>query len=154
MPLGITAEPRVDFSEEEAAQARIASRTIAGFAQDEEVLRVTLTRGNGERAETTMPGRALHLLAHLLDQMARGHPVALIPLRAELTTHQAAALLRVSRPYLIKLLDAGKLPCRKVGSHRRILYEDLVAYLERERLARKKALDEMAAEAQRLGLYE
>src|SRR5260221_12038477 len=106
----------IGLSEEEAALVRQSSQTITGFARDEEPLRVTLTRENGLSDEMTVRGGALHLVAHVLEEMAEGHPLTLIPLRAELTTHQAAGILRVSRPYLIKLSDTGKLLCRKVGT--------------------------------------
>ena len=62
---------------------------------------------------------ALRLLKEILDQMAHGNGVALTPLHAELTTRQAAGLLQISRTHLVQLLDEGRIPCRKVGAHRR-----------------------------------
>jgi excisionase family DNA binding protein len=61
-------------------------------------------------------------------------------------------VLHVSRPFLIKLLDEGKLPYRKVGTHRRIRYDDLRAYMERENAARRDILRELAAHDQEIGL--
>jgi len=148
-----TTEP-ITLSEQETQLARQSGQTIAGFVNGEPFLHLTLTRSDGETAQAEVPTVALRLLAHVLEEMARGNPVTLIPRHAELTTHQAADILRVSRPYLIKLLDAGEIPHRKVGAHRRIRYEDLVAYEDREKERRHKILDEMTAEAQRLGLYE
>ena len=144
----------VTLSEQETQLARQSGHAIAGFVNGDPFLRLTLTRSDGESMQAEVPTVALRLLAHVLEEMARGNPVTLIPRHAELTTHQAADLLRVSRPYLIKLLDGGQIPHRKVGAHRRVRYEDLIAYQEREKAARHRALDEMAAEAQRLGLYE
>ena len=72
----------------------------------------------------------------------------------ELTTQQAAELLRVSRPSLIKMRDERKFPYRKVGAHRRVRYEDVILYLETERARRKKVVEELVAETERLGLYE
>ena len=144
----------VTLSEQETQLARQSGHAIAGFVNGDPFLRLTLTRGDGESVQAEVPTVALRLLAHVLEEMARGNPVTLIPRHAELTTHQAADLLRVSRPYLIKLLDGGQIPHRKVGAHRRVRYEDLVAYQEQEKAARHRALDEMTAEAQRLGLYE
>ena len=93
-------------------------------------------------------------LLALLDLLERGEPVALLPLEAELTTQQAADLLGVSRPHLVKLLEAGELPFRRVGRHRRIRVRDVLAYRERLREARHRALDELAQEAEALGFYE
>jgi excisionase family DNA binding protein len=73
--------------------------------------------------------------------------------QAELTTQEAADLLGVSRPYLIKLLEEGALPCTlTAGSHRRLRLADVLAYRRVRDRERRAALDEMSAEAERLGL--
>jgi excisionase family DNA binding protein len=142
------------LSEKEAALARQSGSAIAGFIDGEEPLVLTLTGADGRRLEATAPAFALRLLAQVLEEMAAGRPVTLIPSNAELTTHQAADLLGVSRPYLIKQLEAGKIPFRKVGTHRRIRYDDLRAYQEREREERHRGLDELVALSEEMGLYE
>ena len=134
--------------------ARASSEAIAGFTHGDECIDVTLARDSGERIQAKVPAQALRLLASILNEMAKGNPITLIPVHAELSTHQAAHIMRVSRPYLIKLLEEGKMPFRKVGAHRRVRYEDLLAYLEREKKARKEVLKELIAEQERLGLYE
>jgi len=93
-------------------------------------------------------------LLALLDLLERGEPVVLLPLEAELSTQQAADLLGVSRPYLVKLLEEGRLPYRRVGRHRRVRVRDVLAYRERLREARHRVLDELAQEAEELGFYE
>ena len=86
--------------------------------------------------------------------MAQGNAVTLIPVHAELTTQEAADLLNVSRPFLIKLVDTGEIPCRKVGRHRRIRYNDLMAYKQRNDRLRRQALDEIVGISQELNLYD
>src|ERR1019366_7559519 len=82
--------------------------------------------------------------------------VAIVPIpeHQQLTTQRAADLLGVSRPHLIKLLEAGELPHHKAGSHRRIYLKDLAAYRKRRDVERKAALDRIAKEAFESGLYD
>lgn len=109
-----------------------------------------------EPGETiAIPMSAFRLLGDILTEMAKGNAVTLIPIHAELTTQQAADMLNVSRPYLIDLLEKGLIPHRKVGTHRRILFQDLMAYKQKIDQARLKALEELSALDQELGLgYE
>ncbi len=86
--------------------------------------------------------------------MQLGRAVVLIPENQQLTTQRAAGLLGVSRPHLIKLLEAGDLPFHKAGSHRRIYLKDLAAYQKRRDVERKAALDRIAKEAFESGLYD
>lgn len=106
----------------------------------------------GKAPLIVLPVEALLRLVEILKQMAAGRDVAVIPRQVELTTFQAARLLNVSRPYLISLLDDGKIRCRKVGKHRRINIADLIEYRKKEDETAEDALAELAAEAQRLGL--
>src|SRR5713101_1904008 len=108
---------------------------------------------DGEEAETVaVPASALRLFMHLLVEMSQGNTVTLIPTHAEMTTQQAADLLNVSRPYLVKLLDEGKIPCRTVGKYRRVRFDDLMAYKRKDDEARAKILDQLTADAQELGM--
>ena len=102
-----------------------------------------------------LPFAAVRLLIDLLNEMAEGNAVSLIPTNAELTTQQAADLINVSRGFLVKLLDNKEIQHRKVGTHRRVLFNDLKAYEERTKRARSNALDKLADESQSLGIgYE
>ena len=112
--------------------------------------------GRYRRASATRPWtsrrRRCGCYGRFLDRMAHGKGVALTPLHAELTTNQAAELLQVSRTHLVQLLDAGRIPCRKVGSHRRVRAEDIVAWRRETELRRREALDGLTARDQKLGL--
>lgn len=99
-----------------------------------------------------IPFSAIRLLVEILTQMAEGNAVTLIPIHAELTTQEAANLLNISRPYLIKLLESGKIPFHKVGTHRRILFADLLVFKEKANKDGQKALDELTEQAQELDM--
>jgi len=107
---------------------------------------------NGRAEEIPLPPVAARLILEMLTSLAEGQAVMILPYHAELTTQEAADLLGVSRPYLIGLLDAEKIPHRKVGRHRRVRADDLLAYQRAEQEARQRVLDQLAAEAQELGM--
>jgi excisionase family DNA binding protein len=106
------------------------------------------------REAVEIPAAVLPLLRQLLDHIAAGHPVAIVEdeAEAELSTQQAANSLGVSRPFLVALLERGAIPFRKVGAHRRVRVRDLLDYKRNDQAERLGALDELAAQAQELGL--
>jgi excisionase family DNA binding protein len=140
-------------TEADALLARESSRRLATHKLGRRSsVRIQLL-DEGKEAETVaVPASALRLFLHLLTEMSQGNAVTLIPTHAELTTQQAADLLNVSRPYLVKLLDEGKIPCRTVGKYRRVRFDDLMAYKRKDDEARAKILDQLTAEAQELGM--
>jgi excisionase family DNA binding protein len=102
-----------------------------------------------------VPKKALDLLFSILSNMAEGKSISLIPSDSEVSTQQAADMLNVSRPHIVKLLETGKIPFKKVGSHRRILLQDLLRYEAAIEEQRTKSLAFLAKQAQELNLgYE
>ena len=105
--------------------------------------------------DLTIPAKALQLLAVILDSMAQGKTISLIASDAEMSTQQAADLLQMSRPHLVKLLEEGLIPFRKVGSHRRLLLPDILNYEAQQKERRQELLSFLAQQAQELNLgYE
>ena len=137
-------------SENESEMARDAARRLAVLLGTVQNGTMSLQVG-GE--ELQVPTHAVRLLMRLLAEMGEGNGVKLLPIHAELSTQQAADLLNVSRPYLVKLLDEGALPSRRVGTHRRVLLHDLMEFKQRELALRLAALDELTALSQEMGLY-
>jgi excisionase family DNA binding protein len=104
--------------------------------------------------EVTLPAAMTEVVSNCLQIMAGGQAVEVLAADEEIGTQQAADILRVSRPYLVKLLDTKVMPSRKVGVQRRVQLSDVLNYKRRENEARRKALTELAAEGQGLGLGE
>lgn len=111
-----------------------------------------LVSRDGEAIE--LPEGIQALLMLIAENLRAGNGVSVIPLHAELTTVQAAELLNVSRPYLIKQIEAGEIPHHMVGTHRRLNLVDVLAYRDRLDGQADAALDAMTAEAEDLGLYQ
>jgi excisionase family DNA binding protein len=99
-----------------------------------------------------IPKKALYLLFDILDNMAQGKSITLIPSDTEVSTQQAADMLNVSRPHLVKLLESGEIPFKKVGTHRRIDLKDLIAFEKKIKENRNEKLDFLSKQAQDLNL--
>lgn len=139
---------------EDAILAQESSRRFARYigAKPKNLPRVRIQLEDEPEEIVSIPVSAFRLLNDILTQMAHGNAVTLIPVHAELTTQQAADILNVSRPFLVEQLEKNAIPYRKVGSHRRILFQDLMEYKEAMHRSRLKSLDELAAQAQELGM--
>lgn len=144
-------------TDDEMAQAREASRQLARLlpaggsgAAAAPVLRL-VTDDNHHEMIAIPPG-ALRLLVDLLTHLGQGRSVTVHGQNAELTTQEVADYLNVSRPYVVKLIEDEKLPARKVGTRRRVAFEDLLRYDEQQRARQRAALDELARIDQELGL--
>ncbi len=139
-----TYEPTLPTAHDSDA-ARAALTTLARLVKGDLTIRIT-----GSDEPVVLPEPAVRLLVDLLSAMADGHAVTLVPIHAELTTQQAADLLGVSRPFVVKEIDEGRLPHRKVGTHRRVLFHDLVAYKKASDQSRDQAMDDLAVQGQDL----
>ncbi len=138
-------------SAKEAAMARVSGQLLSPYVRQKRPLTLRVLEAGQERP-LELPVGAVALLMEILEAMAAGRGVTLIPENAELTTVQAADLLNVSRPFLIKLLDENMLPHRKLGKHRRIRMEDVMAYKAKVDRQREAVLDQLAREAQEQGM--
>lgn len=107
---------------------------------------------DGERI--VLPSSLYQVLRQIIHHMLLGRTVFIVPENKELTTHEAADFLNVSRPYLIKLLEHGEIPYAFVGSHRRIRFSDLMTFKARQYAERQSAIDEIAQISQDAGLYD
>src|SRR5579863_9981887 len=110
--------------------------------------------GKGGEPSLELPDAVYELLLRILDGMQQGKAISIVPVTQDLTTQQAAGLLGVSRPFFVKLLESGKIPYHLTGTHRRVYLKDLMTYKEHRDRERRDTLDQMAQEAEELGLYD
>ena len=112
------------------------------------------TNGKQRLHEIALPDRLYRLLVRIVDDLAEGKAVSLWAAAQEMTTQQAAHFLGVSRQYLVRLLDEGKIPFHRTGTHRRIYLQDMITFRrERDRL-RHEAIEQMARDAVAAGIYD
>jgi excisionase family DNA binding protein len=149
-PFALNSMEPITPTEREAGLAAVSAERLASLIQPGQGLRLS---AEGATAPIELPHAALQLLLRLLSEMAQGNAITVIPFHAELTTQNAADVLGVSRPFIVKQIESGLLPHRMVGTHRRVLFKDLMEYKRMMDQDRHAALDELAAESQRLGLY-
>ena len=134
-------------SEREAIIARTSKQLLSRYVREDQPLTVQVMDADQEEP-IELPAGAVTLLLDILGAMASGQGVTIIPEDAELTTVQAADIRHVSRPFLIKLLEDGQIPYRRVGKHRRIRMEDVMNYKRAIDHQREAVLDQLVTDAQ------
>jgi excisionase family DNA binding protein len=129
-------------------------RHVVGASTDPTAGRRSIRFVGPDGSDTTIdiPASAAELLMRALSEMAEGNAVTLIPIRSELTTQQAADILGVSRPFVVKEIEERRLPARRVGTRRRVMLTDLMTYKQRSDASRQQALDALAELDENLGL--
>lgn len=143
----------------------MSERTVMPPDQPEQLLEVlkALRTRSGSRCPALvdaegrgfeLPQELCEVLGDVIEALAQGLAITVAPTTTVLTTSQAADLLGVSRPTLVRLLEGGEIPFDKPGRHRRVRLEDVLAYRERARRARAAGLDEMVRHAEDAGIYD
>ena len=131
------------------AEARHADLALQALDHETPLLVRSAGAAPGEAIE--LPAEARALLLRILGHLANGDAVTVVPVAAEVTAQQAAEILGVSRPFLIRLIDEGKLACRMVGTHRRLPLVDLLAFKQANRAERRVIAAHLTADTQDLG---
>jgi excisionase family DNA binding protein len=131
---------------EQQAQVAALSKALEGMANCQLV---------GPRGETIpLPETVFYVLERVVEVMASGDSITIVPVGREVTTQQAADLLNVSRQYLVRLLDEGRIAFRRTGKHRRLRIEDVLSFKERRDKDRRAGLRELSQMTQELGGYD
>jgi excisionase family DNA binding protein len=139
---------------EQQAQVAALSKALEGIAQMPK-RRAPKCQLVGPKGETVaLPESVFYVLARVAEVLARGDSITLVPVGREITTQQAADLLNVSRQYLVRLLDEGRISFRKVGKHRRMRIEDVLTFKETRDKDRRAGLRELSRLTQELGGYD
>lgn len=142
-----------ELSKEEVEVTRAAERALQESRGHAMGVTINVQSDDGVAIAVPVPAAVLEVLARSLGAAARGQSIIVVSPRRELSTVEAAAALGVSRPFLIREIEAGRLKHRMVGTHRRILYTDLLEYERAMRAGQSAALDEMAEDARSTGLH-
>jgi excisionase family DNA binding protein len=143
-------------SKEDVELAKAAQRCIVSALDHSRAVNIAILEDGVESIQDSpilkLPPKVLRLFADMLGSLAQGNAVAIMPKELYVSTQEAAMFLNVSRPYLIRMLDEGKIPYHKVGTHRRIKFEDVVTYRDQRNKASHAALQELADQAQELDM--
>lgn len=141
-----------DSRESELAQR--GQRELAAYLSTKlQTQRISIVDEDDKTHTIELPTSAMTMLMEILGELAAGNAVQIVPVHAELTTQEAANILNVSRPHMVKLLEEGKLPFHKIGRHRRVLFADLMEYKKRRENESLNAMQALADQAQDTGMY-
>jgi excisionase family DNA binding protein len=155
MPTAIP--PNVSLPVEREVQVAMeGQRALAAFlATRLETQQIQIFDDRNQAHRVELPTSALRLLVDILAELAEGNAVKVVPVHAELTTQEAADMLNVSRPHLVKLLEEGALPFHRAGKHRRVRFADLMQFKAQRDQASEDAMTALAKQAQELDMgYE
>lgn len=153
--MAIAGEPeRAVLPHTEREGAHEAARVLTEYLNAHPAQPANLTVGDAATRRTlVVPPDAFQLIVRLMQELARGRAVTIVPHNREMTTQEAAEFLSVSRPYVVGLLEKGQIPYRKVGPRRRIRFEDVLGFKERDDAERVAGAGELTRESEGLGLY-
>ena len=140
------------MSDKDIEMARVAQRCIMESLDHSRAAEITLTTDKGEHPSIALPPAALRFIGQLLGAMSEGRPITLMPSKREFSTVEVANFINVSRPFVIKEIEAGRLKHRMVGTHLRVAFEDLVEYMNAMQQKQQAALDRVAENVRELGL--
>ena len=152
MPVSAAASPAPTIPSEDDVKLAKETRKILALRLSSNMPLDLREVSTPQKPPIRIPAPAARLLVQILDEMSRGNAVKLLPIHAELTTQEAAELLNVSRPTLIRLLNEGKMEFHKVGTHRRVPFKSALAYKRQIDEERKASLAELVAYDQELGI--
>lgn len=139
---------------EQQAQVAALSRALEGMVPRQR-RRAPKCQLVGPRGESiTLPESVFYVLERVVEVMARGDSITVVPVGKEVTTQQAADLLNVSRQYLVRLLDEGRIPFRKTGKHRRLRIESVLEFKEKRDKDRRAGLRELSQLTEEFGGYD
>jgi excisionase family DNA binding protein len=141
-------------SKEEQKEAKLAHDTLEGTSKylEKEKGNHRVVLSVDESVKVSVPESALNFLLKYLHSLSEGQAVSILPVESEMSTQQAADILNVSRPHLVKMLENDEIPHHKVGRHRRINARDLIEYKRNRDEEREGLLDDLASQAQELDM--
>jgi excisionase family DNA binding protein len=145
-------ERTITPTEADKQMASESSRILEPLTAHPHDLKLELLDEDTPRQLLNLPAPAVRALSQILKELAKGNSVTLVATDAMLSTQEAADILRVSRPFVISLLEAGRIPFQRLGSHRRILFRDLMTFKTKTDADRQEAMRQLTGEAQELKL--